>query len=69
MELNKIIKEIGRGKNHARDIDFDTAVALYGAMLAGEVPDLDTGWGSVDLGVPHWRGVPVFSAWVATPDR
>lgn len=39
MELNKIIKEIGRGKNHARDIDFDTAVALYSAMLAGEVPD------------------------------
>ncbi|KAF6638787.1 DNA-binding protein YbiB [Pantoea sp. EKM10T] len=43
MELNKIIKEIGRGKNHARDIDFDTAVALYGAMLAGEVPDLELG--------------------------
>ncbi|KEY42492.1 DNA-binding protein YbiB [Pantoea agglomerans] len=43
MELNKIIKEIGRGKNHARDIDFDTAVALYGAMLVGEVPDLELG--------------------------
>lgn len=43
MELNKIIKEIGRGKNHARDIDFDTAVALYGAMLAREVPDLELG--------------------------
>ena len=43
MELNKIIKEIGRGKNHARDIDFDTAVALYGAMLAGEVPELELG--------------------------
>lgn len=43
MELNKIIKEIGRGKNHARDIDFDTAVALYSAMLAGEVPDLELG--------------------------
>lgn len=43
MELNKIIKEIGRGKNHARDIDFDTAVALYTAMLAGDVPDLELG--------------------------
>ena len=43
MELNKIIKEIGRGKNHARDIDFDTAVALYSAMLADEVPDLELG--------------------------
>ncbi|MDH2067255.1 DNA-binding protein YbiB [Pantoea sp. GD03673] len=43
MELNKIIKEVGRGKNHARDIDVDTAVALYGAMLAGEVPDLELG--------------------------
>ncbi|MFT4271034.1 MAG: DNA-binding protein YbiB [Pantoea sp.] len=43
MELNKIIKEIGRGKNHARDIDFDTAVALYSAILAGEVPDLELG--------------------------
>ncbi|ADU68553.1 DNA-binding protein YbiB [Pantoea sp. At-9b] len=43
MELNKIIKEIGRGKNHARDIDFDTAQALYSAILAGEVPDLELG--------------------------
>ncbi|MDL4914626.1 MAG: DNA-binding protein YbiB [Enterobacterales bacterium endosymbiont of Blomia tropicalis] len=43
MELNKIIKEIGRGKNHARDIDFDSAVALYSAMLAGDVPDLELG--------------------------
>lgn len=43
MELNKIIKEVGRGKNHARDIDFDTARALYGAMLDGEVPDLEMG--------------------------
>lgn len=43
MELNKIIKEVGRGKNHARDIDFDSAVALYGAMLDGQVPDLEMG--------------------------
>lgn len=43
MELNKIIKEIGRGKNHARDIDRDTAFALYTAMLAGEVAELELG--------------------------
>lgn len=43
MELNKIIKEVGRGKNHARDIDFDSALALFGAMLDGEVPDLEMG--------------------------
>lgn len=43
MELNSIIKEIGRGKNHARDIDADTAYALYQQMLAGNVPELEMG--------------------------
>lgn len=43
MELNKIIKEIGRGKNHARDIDIDSARDLYRRMLAGDVPDLELG--------------------------
>ncbi|MDU6079359.1 MAG: DNA-binding protein YbiB [Pantoea sp.] len=43
MELNKVIKEIGRGKNHARDLDLATAQALYTAMLAGEVPELELG--------------------------
>ncbi|KGT89492.1 glycosyl transferase [Erwinia typographi] len=43
MEYNKIIKEVGRGKNHARDLDFDTARELYRRMLAGEVPDLELG--------------------------
>ncbi|NJC99277.1 DNA-binding protein YbiB [Candidatus Erwinia dacicola] len=32
MEYNKIIKEVGRGKNHARDIDIDTARDLYRQM-------------------------------------
>ncbi|EHJ83585.1 hypothetical protein LTSEBAI_1383, partial [Salmonella enterica subsp. enterica serovar Baildon str. R6-199] len=27
MDYRKIIKEIGRGKNHARDLDLDTARA------------------------------------------
>lgn len=43
MEYSKIIKEVGRGKNHARDIDLETARALYRSILAGEVPDLELG--------------------------
>ncbi|ANR78103.1 DNA-binding protein YbiB [Kosakonia sacchari] len=43
MDYRKIIKEIGRGKNHARDLDFDTARGLYSQMLKGEVPDLEMG--------------------------
>lgn len=43
MDYRKIIKEIGRGKNHARDLDFDTARGLYAHMLRGEVPELELG--------------------------
>ena len=43
MDYSKIIKEVGRGKNHARDIDFATASELYGSMLGGEVPELEMG--------------------------
>ncbi|MEH2920325.1 DNA-binding protein YbiB [Samsonia erythrinae] len=43
MDYTKIIKEVGRGKNHARDVDRATAYELYGAMLRGEVPDLELG--------------------------
>lgn len=43
MDFRKIIKEVGRGKNHARDLDFDTARALYTHMLNGEVADLEMG--------------------------
>ncbi|EHC54032.1 hypothetical protein LTSEHVI_1414, partial [Salmonella enterica subsp. enterica serovar Hvittingfoss str. A4-620] len=32
MDYRKIIKEIGRGKNHARDLDLDTAPNIW-AML------------------------------------
>lgn len=31
------------GKNHARDLDQETARALYTAMLNGEVPELEMG--------------------------
>ncbi|PIJ48693.1 DNA-binding protein YbiB [Erwinia sp. OLTSP20] len=43
MEFNHIIKEIGRGKNHARHLDRQTACALYRQMLAGCVPPLALG--------------------------
>lgn len=43
MDYRKIIKEVGRGKNHARDLDHETARALYTHMLNGEVPDLEMG--------------------------
>ncbi|KHN50957.1 DNA-binding protein YbiB [Pectobacterium fontis] len=43
MNYTKIIKEVGRGKNHARDIDQATAYELYSAMLRGDVPDLELG--------------------------
>lgn len=43
LELTRIIKEIGRGKNAARDLNRDDARALYAAMLAGEIPDLQLG--------------------------
>ena len=43
MDYSKIIKEIGRGKLHARSLDRETARQLYQAMLAGEVPELELG--------------------------
>lgn len=42
-ELTRIIREIGRGKNAARDLKWEDARALFAAMLAGEVPDLQLG--------------------------
>ncbi|WP_413723757.1 DNA-binding protein YbiB [Sodalis sp. RH16] len=43
MDFSKVIKEVGRGKNHARDLDRQTAFELYRAILAGEVPELELG--------------------------
>ncbi|MEQ1773312.1 MAG: DNA-binding protein YbiB [Burkholderiales bacterium] len=43
LELPRIIKEIGRGKNAAGDLNCDDARALFAAMLAGEIPDLQLG--------------------------
>ncbi|MFC3395969.1 DNA-binding protein YbiB [Brenneria rubrifaciens] len=43
MDYTKVIKEVGRGKNHARDLDLATAYALYCRILRGEVPELELG--------------------------
>lgn len=43
MNYNDIIKNVGRGKNSATDIDQDSALALYGAMLDNEVPEFELG--------------------------
>ncbi|XBS71030.1 DNA-binding protein YbiB [Acerihabitans sp. KWT182] len=43
MDFSKVIKEVGRGKNHARDLDRQTAFELYRAILADEVPELELG--------------------------
>lgn len=43
MGYQQIIKEVGRGKNHARDIDFDSARDFYRQVLAGDVPELELG--------------------------
>ena len=41
--IAKSLKRIGRGKNHARDLDRDTARGHVLHMLNGEIPDLELG--------------------------
>ncbi|HEX2830804.1 MAG TPA: DNA-binding protein YbiB [Burkholderiales bacterium] len=41
--LPAFIKEIGRGRNAARDLSREDAQTLFSAMLFGEVPDLQLG--------------------------
>ena len=43
MSYAHIIKEIGRGAEGSRDMSFDDAKQLYGAMLDGGVGDLELG--------------------------
>lgn len=43
MDYTQIIKEIGRGKDGAGDIDRAVAYELYGEMLDGKVPDFELG--------------------------
>jgi anthranilate phosphoribosyltransferase len=43
MNFAQYIKEIGRGRDGSRDLDFEDAMQLYGAMLDGGVPDLELG--------------------------
>lgn len=43
MDYTQIIKEIGRGKDGATDLDQAVAYELYGNMLDGKVPDFELG--------------------------
>lgn len=43
MQFSAWIKEVGRGARGARDLGRDDAQALFGAMLDGQVPDLELG--------------------------
>lgn len=43
MSFAHYIKEIGRGAEGSRDLPFDEARQLYGAMLDGGVPDVELG--------------------------
>jgi anthranilate phosphoribosyltransferase len=43
LPLPALIREIGRGKNGSRSLSLEQAKALYAAMLAQNVPDLEMG--------------------------
>ncbi len=43
MSYAAYIKEIGRGEQASRDLPYDEAKKLFGAMLDGGVPDLELG--------------------------
>jgi anthranilate phosphoribosyltransferase len=45
----QLIKELGRGATGSRDLTTEDAAALYSAMLAGEVPELELGAISIAL--------------------
>ena len=43
MNFGLFLKEVGRGERGARDLGFDDARRLFGAMLDGGVPELELG--------------------------
>lgn len=43
MDFAEIIREVGRGAQGARALPLEQATALFGALLDGQVPDLETG--------------------------
>jgi anthranilate phosphoribosyltransferase len=43
MQYPAIIKEVGRGARGARELDPATTTALFGAMLDGQVPEMELG--------------------------
>lgn len=69
MDYTKIIKEIGRGKNHARDLDSATAEALYGAMLDGAVPELELGGILIALRIKGEGEEEMLGFWAAMQQR
>lgn len=58
---------LGEVRERSATIRFHRPFAVV-ATATGRVPDVERGWGEVDLRVPHWEGVPVFSAWVGEVD-
>ncbi|RZL30769.1 MAG: DNA-binding protein YbiB, partial [Rubrivivax sp.] len=43
MDYASLIKEVGRGTRGARDLTREQAERLFGAMLDGQVPDMELG--------------------------
>lgn len=43
MNFAEVIREVGRGAQGSRPLDSDRARELFGALLNGDVPDLETG--------------------------
>ena len=43
MPFASYLKEIGRGERGSRDLGYNEAHTLFGAMLDGGVPDLELG--------------------------
>ncbi len=43
MDLTKVIREIARGRDGARDLEAAEAALLYGQMLDGRIPELESG--------------------------
>jgi anthranilate phosphoribosyltransferase len=43
MDYAPLIKELGRGARGARDLSREDAEQLFGAMLDGQVPDMELG--------------------------
>ena len=43
MNVTEVVRELGRGRQGARNLSREEAQGLYGCMLDGQVPDLESG--------------------------